>query len=190
MVTLDVPLPTRSPEAPARAASDEIEPLGIDGLLVRPLDPATDGPRLRSMCPRVSEQSRYQRFFSGMGHLSDSMLALLLDVDHVSREALVALEGDEIVAVARYATWTSGSAEADISLLVVDDLQRHGIARELLRRLEDLALQRGIRSLTASILGENRQARGLLLATHPGASGRFERGSYTYRLEVPALAAG
>ena len=186
MVTLDLPVPTPPADAAPPVVPLQTEPLGIDGLVVRPLDPGTDGPRLRAMCPRVSEQSRYQRFFSGIGYLSDSLLALLLDVDHERREALVALQGDEIVAVARYATTTAAPVEADISLLVVDDLQRHGIAKELLRRLEQLAGQRGIRTLTASVLGENRQARGLVLAAHPHARGHFERGSYAYRMEVAA----
>jgi RimJ/RimL family protein N-acetyltransferase len=136
------------------------------------------------MCPRVSAQSRYQRFFNGLRELSAPLLALLLDVDHVEREALVALDGDQIVGVARYAASAGDPTSAEISLLVVDDLQRHGIARELLDRLETLAHQRGIRALTASVLGENRQARGLLLALHPQATGRFEQGAYSYRYEL------
>ena len=131
MVTLDLPVPIPPADAAPPVVPLQTEPLGIDGLVVRPLDPGTDGPRLRAMCPRVSEQSRYQRFFSGIGYLSDSLLALLLDVDHARREALVALQGDEIVAVARYATTTAAPVEADISLLVVDDLQRHGIAKRI-----------------------------------------------------------
>jgi GNAT superfamily N-acetyltransferase len=90
------------------------------------------------------------------------------------------------VAVARYAASDADAAEADVSLLVVDDLQRHGIARELLRRVEQLARTRGVRMMSASVLGENRQARGLLFAVHPEARGRFERGAYTYRFEVGA----
>jgi GNAT superfamily N-acetyltransferase len=105
---------------------------------------------------------------------------------------LIALDGDQIVGVARYAANAGDPTSADISLLVVDDLQRHGVARELLGRLETLARERGIRVLTASVLGENRQARGLLFALHPQISGRFERGAYTYRYEIagPSLAPG
>lgn len=54
MVVLDVPLPA----PPVDAAPLSGEPLGILGLRIRPLDPATDGPRLRAMCSRVSPQSR------------------------------------------------------------------------------------------------------------------------------------
>lgn len=195
MATPAIPLPTRPDDAaqlPAPPPADPLpsEPLGILGLRIRPLDPATDGPRLRAMCPRVSLQSRYQRFFSGIGYLSDPLLALLLDVDHRRREALVVLQGEAIVAVGRYATSTADAAEADVSLLVVDDLHRHGIARELLHRLEDLAGERGFVRLAATVLGENRQVRGLLLATHPEARGRFAGGVYTYRLPLMASATG
>ena len=188
MAVLDLPT-TASPKTAGRGNQRRSEPLGIAGLRVRPLDPGTDGERLLDMCPRVSEQSRYQRFFNGLQRLSAPLLALLLDVDHAGREALVALDGDAIIAVARSAVGASHPTSADVSLLVVEDLQRRGIARELLTRLESSARQQGIRVFSASVLGENRQARGLLLAMHPEARGRFERGVYAYRYEIGAAAA-
>ena len=173
----------------------ESVPLGLTGLSLRPLDPLTDGPRLRAMCHRVSLQSRYQRFFSGLRFLSDALLGRLLDVDHDRREALVALEGDEIVAVARYATASPSAGEApsaaDLSVLVVDDLQRRGLATALIDRLARLAAERGIEEFTASVLLENQQARGLVRRTWPHARGHYEGGYYTYRLPVvQALGSG
>lgn len=100
------------------------------------------------------------------------------------------LQGDEIVAVGRYATSTADPAEADVSLLVVDDLHRHGIARALLRRLEDLAAERGFAGLAATVLGDNRQVRGLLLAVHPEARGRFAGGVFTYHLPLTVAPVG
>jgi len=70
------------------------------------------------------------------------MLARLTDVDHLRRDALVALEGDEIVAVARYdAARTDDGDDADtrdaeIAVTVVDAWQRRGLGHRLLQRLE------------------------------------------------------
>src|SRR4051812_18280581 len=127
MALLDIP-PPKVLADPAEPYTVELpsQPLGIAHLRVRPLDPASDGPRLLAMCPYVSPQSLYQRFFTSFHRLPEPLLALLLDVDHDRREALVALEGDRIVAVARYALLPGRQDEADVSILVVDPWQRRG----------------------------------------------------------------
>ena len=47
-----------------------------------------------------------------------------------------------------------------------------------------------IRTLTASVLLENRQARGLLAAVRPNAIARYADGASTYRFPVNADARG
>jgi hypothetical protein len=52
------------------------------------------------------------RFFSPISRPPRAALLRLADVDHCRRDALVALDGDEIVAVARYDGRAGASPEA------------------------------------------------------------------------------
>ena len=70
-------------------------------LTVRPIE-GDDVDRLRRMFYRLSPTTVYRRYFSPIPKPSTKMLHWLANVDHDCREALVALDGDEIVAVARY----------------------------------------------------------------------------------------
>jgi GNAT superfamily N-acetyltransferase len=189
MALLDIPPPEVLADPPAPYTAElPSQPLGIAHLRVRPLDPASDGPRLLAMCPHVSPQSLYQRFFTSFHRLPEPLLALLLDVDHDRREALVALDRDRIVAVARYAGLPHRQDEADVSILVVDSWQRRGLAARLLQLLDERAAAHGIRSFVATVLLENRQARGLLAAVRPDASARYVDGTSTYRFPVRSVA--
>ena len=70
-------------------------------LTVRPIE-ITDVQRLARMFKRLSPESVRFRFFAPLPRLRWPVLLRLADVDHCQRDALVALDGDEIVAVARY----------------------------------------------------------------------------------------
>jgi GNAT superfamily N-acetyltransferase len=183
MAILDVPVPQAPATAP-RTAELASQPFGVGQLRVRPLDPSTDGTRLLAMCPSVSPQSLYQRFFTSFHRLPPPLLALLLDVDHDRREALVVLDADDIVAVARYASVLDPPDEADVSILVVDRWQRRGLATRLFQLLNERASARGIATFTATVLLENRQARGLMASVWPEASAHYVDGASTYRFPL------
>src|SRR3954462_14949046 len=189
MALLDIPPPEVLAD-PSESSTVELpsQPLGIAHLRVRPLHPASDGPRLLAMCPYVSPQSLYQRFFTSFHRLPEPLLALLLDVDHDRREALVALDRDRIVAVARYAGFPNRQDEADVSILVIDSWQRRGLAARLLQLLDERAAVHGIRTFVATVLLENRQARGLLAAVRPDASAHYVDGASPYRFPVRSSA--
>src|SRR6476660_3856548 len=68
---------------------------------VRPIA-ATDKELIRRGFERLSPESRYRRFLSSMPALDDRALAYLTELDHHDHEALVALDGDEAVGVARF----------------------------------------------------------------------------------------
>ena len=100
---------------------------------VRPIEPG-DADRLERMFFRLSPTTIYRRFFSPIHEPSPRMLMWLTNVDHDRREALVALDGDEIVAVARY-DGRAGATEAEIAVTVEDAWQHRGVGRRLARRL-------------------------------------------------------
>lgn len=149
-------------------------------LRLRPLSPG-DGDRLRRFGQRLSPESRYRRFLSPIA-CSPELVARLLDVDHRDREAIVLLEDDEIVAVARYAR-QAGAESADIAIVVADDWQRRGLGALLLRRLARLARLRGVRSFSGAIAGENRPAQVLVAALAPGV--RAWSASGLVEFEIP-----
>ena len=98
--------------------------VGDRSLTVREITIA-DIERLRRMFNRLSPDSVYRRFFSPIQEPSRTALLWLTSVDHGSRDALVALDGDEIVAVARYDGKPDRNT-AEIAVTVEDAWQRRG----------------------------------------------------------------
>ncbi len=150
----------------------------IDGtaLTIRPIT-IGDAERLGRLFGRLSPESVHFRFFSPINRPPRAALLRLSDVDHVRRDALVALDGDEIVAVARYDA-QPGAPEAEIAVTVEDAWQHRGIGRKLARRLGQLAHDRGYERFVATMLPDNRAALGLLHKLAPEADVRFAGGQY------------
>jgi GNAT superfamily N-acetyltransferase len=132
-------------------------------LRVRPIV-AADREPLADAFDRLSDRSRRQRFLAPKPRLSARELDYLTEVDHVSHEALVAIDEStgEIVAVGRYATGSGGGAAADMALAVVDAWQRRGVGHALAVRLVERARANGITRLTGTALAENLRVRTLL----------------------------
>jgi len=121
-----------------------------------------------------------------LNNLSEAFLTHLLDVDHEDREALVALDGDDIVAIARYAISPPNPHEADMAVLVVDDWQHRGLGRRLTGDLEQLAVARGVRVFNATTLGSNTQAKALIFALFPNHQLGYTDGNLRYHLALNA----
>jgi RimJ/RimL family protein N-acetyltransferase len=126
----------------------------VDGISIRPIDPA-DRDGLAASFERLSEESRYLRFFSAVSHLSNEQLRYLTDVDHHAHEALVAVEDatGDIVGVARFVRTEEGVAEP--AVVVLDDWQRRGIGAHLLDALADRAREEDIHTFAAVVLAHN-----------------------------------
>jgi len=161
--------------------------IGNQSLTVREIE-IDDVERLRRMFHRLSADSVYRRFFSPIHEPTRSALLWLASVDHLGRDALVALDGDEIVGVARYDTRTGASA-AEIAVTVEDAWQHQGLGKRLAVRLAKRAIARGIESFEATVQPDNRSALGLLRKLSPDASVRFDQGSYAATMPLPQSAA-
>ena len=132
-------------------------------LRVRPIVPADREP-LADTFERLSDRSRHQRFLAPKRRLSMRELDYLTEVDHVTHEALVAIDETtgEIVGIGRYATGSGGGVAADMALVVVDAWQRRGIGHGLAVRLVERAHANGITRLTGTALADNLRVRSLL----------------------------
>ena len=99
---------------------------------IRPIRPE-DAELLVDFYGRVSDRSKYYRFFSPMPRLSDRDVERFTKVDHDRRVALVLVLQGRMIAVGRYDTLRAG--EAEVAFLVEDAHQGRGIAQLLLEHL-------------------------------------------------------
>jgi RimJ/RimL family protein N-acetyltransferase len=130
---------------------------GLPELLLRRITPE-DKDALVAGLGRLSERSVYQRFLSPKPRLSSSELAYLTEVDFVDHYALVAVlaqSPDVVVGVGRWVRSAEVPTDAEIAIVIADDLQGRGVGTELGRALADAARERGIERFTASMLPTN-----------------------------------
>ena len=139
---------------------------------------------------RLSAKSRERRFLGPKPRLTAGELDYLTRVDHVTHEAIVAIDRrGRMVGVARYATWPDERAIADLAVTVADDWHGRGLGTALARRVMEAARCNRIAVLTGSTLWDNEPARRLLhrLGFRPIG---HEHGVIEFRLELlPAIVA-
>jgi RimJ/RimL family protein N-acetyltransferase len=106
---------------------------------------------------RMSEASRYTRFFAPKPGLSEKEIAHFMNVDFVNHVALVALAEDagrrRIVGAGRYIV--SQPSTAELAFAVDDAYQGRGIASALIRHLAAIARATGLDGLHAEVLDAN-----------------------------------
>ena len=122
---------------------------------VRPITPA-DANRLVAFHDSLSPETVHYRFFSPHPHLSQQEVVRFTEVDHVDRDALLALRGDDIVGVARYDRLPD-SDEAEVAFVVADAYQGQGVGSLLLEDLAAVARTRGVAVFVAETLADNRR---------------------------------
>jgi RimJ/RimL family protein N-acetyltransferase len=133
---------------------------GFPELLLRRIAPE-DKDALVAGLGHLSERSVYQRFLSPKPRLTSSELRYLTEVDFVDHHALVAVLAKSpsvIVGVGRWVRSTDEPTDAEIAIVIADDLQGRGVGTLLGRALADTAQARGIERFTASMLPSNQAA--------------------------------
>src|SRR5664280_2344069 len=154
----------------------------VPPLTVRPITP-DDAPRLGDLLQRCSPETTYNRFFTAIRRPRPATLQWLAEVDHFRREALVAMCDGAVVAVARY-DWTGAADDqAEIAILVEDAWQRRRVGTTLLPLLADLAIDRGVRVFTATVLANNTAVAQLLRRVFPSVIVRNE--GYAHAVTIP-----
>jgi RimJ/RimL family protein N-acetyltransferase len=121
---------------------------------IRSIEPG-DRTNLASFHEALSVETIRTRFLGNHPHLGDEELEHFVTVDHENREALIALDGDDIVGVGRYERLPD-SRDAEVAFAVTDDRQRGGLAPILLRLLATRARDMGIEHFVAETLESNR----------------------------------
>jgi len=124
---------------------------------IRPIR-ADDEPGLLALFHRLSDTSRYQRFFTPIPSLPQTWLHHFANVDYRERLALVAERPTagslDILAVARYEP--EGMPDIrEIAVLVEDQWQTRGLGTVLLDALLRAAEHRGVIRFRAFVLAHN-----------------------------------
>jgi acyl-CoA synthetase (NDP forming)/RimJ/RimL family protein N-acetyltransferase len=141
---------------------------------IRPIVPA-DGERIVALHGRLSERTRYLRYFGPYPRIPPRDLEHFTHVDHIDRVALVAELGRALIAVCRYDR-IAGSDDAEVAFVVEDAHQGHGLGSVLLEHLAAAARERGIRRFVAEVLAENPRMARVFLDAGYQAERSFEGG--------------
>ncbi|HEX8346690.1 MAG TPA: GNAT family N-acetyltransferase [Actinoplanes sp.] len=104
---------------------------------------------------RMSDRTRYLRYFSPYPRIPERDLERFVTVDHDLREAFVVIAGGRIAAVGRYERLGPDSPDAEVAFVVEDAHQGRGIGSVLLEHLAQAAREVGISRFVAEVLPQN-----------------------------------
>jgi acetyltransferase len=136
---------------------------------IRPEDAAIE----RDFANGLSDQSKFQRLLYTARGISPEMLTRFTHIDYEREMALIAVQdtpqGEHEVGVARYAMLPDGRS-CEFAIVVADDWQRQGLARQLMQSLIEAARDRGLEVMEGTTLRTNTGMRGLArtLGFHSG----------------------
>ncbi|HSK60243.1 MAG TPA: bifunctional GNAT family N-acetyltransferase/acetate--CoA ligase family protein, partial [Actinomycetospora sp.] len=144
------------PDAPY-PAHWEADVVASDGATahLRPIS-ADDADDVVAFHSRLSDRTRYFRYFSPYPRIPERDLKNFVEVDHHDRVALVLWLGREIIAIGRYVRLAQTSA-AEVAFVVRDDHQGRGLGSILLEHLAAAARECGLTRFVAEVLTENHQ---------------------------------
>ncbi|MFI1916869.1 GNAT family N-acetyltransferase [Nocardia sp. NPDC020380] len=156
------PLPPDTPGTPLEPPPPPehwfADVLASDGGVVR-LRPITpdDAEALERFHARLSDRTRYLRYFGPYPRMTPKDLYRTTHVDYHDRVGLVIELGDEIIAVGRYEYLAerSGPRSAEVAFVVADEHQGRGLGSILLEHLAGAAAEQDIDTFVAEVLAEN-----------------------------------
>ena len=153
---------------------------------LRPIRPE-DADAIVAFHGKLSERTRYLRYFGPYPRIPARDLHRFTHVDHGNRVALVAVLDEEIIGVGRYdrlgSTGSPDAADAEVAFVVADAHQGRGIGSILLEHLAAAARERGIKRFVAEVLAEN--SRMVRVFTDAGYSAKYEYDSGVVHLTFP-----
>jgi acetyltransferase len=121
---------------------------------IRPEDAEIEAEFIRGL----SKESKYFRFMNSVQELSQEMLVRFTQIDYHNEMALVAVKSsgnhEEQIGVARYTT-NLDKKSCEFALVVSDQWRGRGIAHHLMRRLMQIARDRGLERIEGQVLGNN-----------------------------------
>lgn len=102
-------------------------------LEIRPATPS-DAQEVRAFLEGLSEDSRWLRYHSPVPIVRGWMVDAVVNSDHETREALLAIDGGRVLGVAEWGIDNSQAGTAHVAVVVDEAFRRRGVARELTQR--------------------------------------------------------
>lgn len=129
-------------------------------IFLRPIRPE-DEPMLQRMFDQLSPEDIRLRFFASLTELSHSFAARLTQIDYHREMAFVALrerdgEEPEIWGVVRISA-DPDNERAEYAVLVRSDIKGRGLGVELMNRILDYAVSRGLSEIWGDVLEHNKR---------------------------------
>ncbi len=165
-----------------------------DGLEVRfrAIRPS-DEEEMRRLFYRFSDEGVYYRYFSRLKTMPHKKMQAYTTVDYRTTMSIVAVIGepgtDHLIGEARYVQ-LPGSKYADFALLVDDAYQGKGVASFMFLYLIQLAKERGLEGLSASVLATNKRVLRILEKSPHPIQARVESGVYELVIPFDRAASG
>ncbi len=153
---------------------------------IRPIRP-TDRDALVRFHSEQSRESIYFRYFRFRPELSNSELDHFTQVDYADRMAFVAMQGAELVAVARYEK-LGDRPVAEVAFFVHDDHHGKGLGTLMLEYLAAAGRHQGLEGFEASVLPENYRMLGVFRSAGFEVSTRFDDGVIAVQLGIDITA--
>lgn len=150
-------------------------------VLIRPIAPS-DAQMLFDFHETLSDRTIYMRHFSAHPHLSDAELQRFTNVDHIKREAYVAVDENRIIGVGRWDAIDSTAAE--VAFVISDDYQHQGLGSVLFSLLAQAAQDYGITEFVAEVLPQNRAMMRLFEVFGESFERKFEDGVVTMSVKL------
>ncbi|MFC5678930.1 bifunctional GNAT family N-acetyltransferase/acetate--CoA ligase family protein [Aeromicrobium endophyticum] len=149
-----------------------------------------DADRFIEFYARVSDESKYYRFFAPYPTLSDRDVKRFTTVDHDRRVAFVVTLHNTIIGVGRYDAVSDD--EAEVAFLVEDAQQGRGVGQLLLEHLAQAGRERGIRRFVADVLPTNVRMQQVFREMGYQIEGAIEDGvqRLTFQIESTDVAIG
>ncbi len=127
-------------------------------VLLRPIRPE-DGPMEAEMIASFSRQTQYFRFFGFMSNISKELLRRSTQIDYDREIAIIAEveeEGKKMMAAEVRLLADADNEGAEFAIVVADPWQGQGLGTKIMDYIMEIAVQRGIRKIYATVLKENR----------------------------------
>jgi ribosomal protein S18 acetylase RimI-like enzyme len=133
-----------------------------------------DAEALRAFLACLSPNAQYQRFFTGLGSVSPSLVRDLITVSP-RQQVVLAMLGSEVVGHGMASASANGAIE--FGVVVGDSHRQRGIGNRLIRALIEHAVHTGSERLQFDVLCENQLVLDWIRRGLPDI--RFERDGYT-----------
>lgn len=159
---------------------------GDSQVFFRPTKPTDEEP-LKDLFYSFSQRSIYLRFMGPKIRMPHKELQPLVNLDYDTKMAIVGVvrekERLKIIAVGRYVL-DKKKNDAEVAFAVHDDWQNKGIGTFLLGYLIRIARERGIRTLSAEVLAENRPMLDVFYQAGVKVETVVEEGTYRLILQL------